>query len=268
MRIKPFENSGGYTVFENSILDLIMPICKPNTWKVVCATLRKTTGWRKESDRISISQYHELTGISGRDTLIRAIQDALDNNFIVREPAGNSFYYSLNRDYEMDVNDEMVLEPDQSEDDNKKTVLKSYRNRYENHTEIGMKIIHTKQRNKETKVSPVYEDIEPAKRSKTGFYAIAEALAEVTGMSMAINEKALLKEARALQRDERVTPELIRIKYGPGGPWYSQDWRGRKGQRPGLYEIRSTLFSFEHVEPNVIKGGLKDRPVKENGGLK
>ncbi len=100
-------------------------------------------------------------------------------------------------------------------------------------------------------------------------YAIAEAIAEVTGTSMKIVGLQIIKEARKIAQDARVSPELIRRIYSKGGMWYTDDWRGKKGQRPGLYDIAPTIFAFYHDDDDgIIRGDLKDRPVKERGGLK
>lgn len=62
--------------------------------KVVLAIIRKTLGWQKEKDRISMSQIREMTGLR-QQSVQRGIELALDHGFIVREPVGQSFVYSL-----------------------------------------------------------------------------------------------------------------------------------------------------------------------------
>jgi DnaD/phage-associated family protein len=156
--IKPFERVGGHTVFENDILDYVMPLCKPNTWKVVCAVLRKTIGWedkksptgRKEEDRISFSQFQLLTGISSRETMADAIEDALTMEIITRRAVGNTFMYQLNRDYVLEISTETV--PDNSTEivpiekvTGTETVPPKNDNRYGNRTAIGTDSVHTKQ---------------------------------------------------------------------------------------------------------------------------
>ena len=79
---------------------------------------------------------------------------------------------------------------------------------------------------------------------------------------MDIDKSQLFREAKCLAKDARVSPELIRQIYSPGGIWYSQDWRGKKGQRPGLYDVRKTIFAFGE-SAHIDKGGPKSRPVKE-----
>jgi len=62
--------------------------------KVVLAVIRKTLGWQKERDKISMSQIRDLTGL-GQQSVQRGIEQALEHGFIEREPAGQQFFYSL-----------------------------------------------------------------------------------------------------------------------------------------------------------------------------
>ena len=101
MTNKPFAEIGNYTTFPNEIIDHIMPKCKPNTWKVVCITVRKTIGWHKDEDQISLSQYMKLTGIVGRSTLSQALQDAVTQGYLIKTE-GPTNSYAINRDYEIE----------------------------------------------------------------------------------------------------------------------------------------------------------------------
>lgn len=62
--------------------------------KVVLAVIRKTLGWQKERDKISMSQIRTLTGMK-QQSVQRGIDLALTHCFIEREPAGQQFFYSL-----------------------------------------------------------------------------------------------------------------------------------------------------------------------------
>lgn len=118
MKIKPFSRAGGYTIFDNAILDYIMPECSPYTWKVLCAVIRKTVGWqdgqdpnaRKVEDEISISQFMVLIGSPSRGTTQRAVQDAMDTGYLQKRKVGRSYRYRLNREYELDLPDFETVE--------------------------------------------------------------------------------------------------------------------------------------------------------------
>ena len=89
-----------YTQFQNWILDDIMPQCNPNEWKIICAVIRKTSGWGKTEDEISLSQFAQLTGIKSRPTLVKAIDAAIEHGFITRSPSRNSYAYTVSNGLE------------------------------------------------------------------------------------------------------------------------------------------------------------------------
>jgi len=163
IRILPFDNQDGFTIVHNCVFDNIMPICKPNTWKIVCAVIRKTIGWssintssgRKEKDVISTSQLQILTGIKQRSTIIDAVQDALESGYIIRVPKSDSYEYMLNRKFFIDIDEEkdnseitpddasVIITPD--------GVQKLHQMECNNHTTASVIITHTKERNKVNK---------------------------------------------------------------------------------------------------------------------
>ncbi|MCK5564512.1 MAG: hypothetical protein KAJ07_04645 [Planctomycetes bacterium] len=134
--IRPFEGVGKYTAFPNDAFKYIMPDCNGGTWKLVCLITRNTIGWHKPSDKMSFSQIMKGCGFSSRETCKNAIDDALDRGYILRQPDGNSFSYSLNKGYEFRTSTEIV--PSGGTEIVPKTVRKS--------TQNGTKTEHTKQK--------------------------------------------------------------------------------------------------------------------------
>jgi len=111
--IRPFEKPG-YTMFKNAILDHIMPNLSGSGWKILCVAIRQTIGWvdeetdsgRKETDRISYTQFMEKSGIGSFSTVSKAIKECLAKGYLLRHPSEDhkqGFDYSLNRRYEMEV---------------------------------------------------------------------------------------------------------------------------------------------------------------------
>lgn len=115
---------------------------------------------------------------------------------------------------------------------------------------------------KSAKQEPIYEDctevIEPVKKKSrsNGYYKIASAMAQVTGTSLESNKEQIYREAKLISRDARVTPEEIIKQFAPGGDWYRYDWRGQKGQRPTISQIRQTIFTFS--EPVTGRRAVKN----------
>jgi phage replication O-like protein O len=81
----------------NEILDRLLPILSPSQFKLVMAIVRKTYGWHKKSDDISLTQLERMTGMS-RQTVIDASTPLRASGFIVIGRSGRRgvLNYSLN----------------------------------------------------------------------------------------------------------------------------------------------------------------------------
>ena len=74
--IKPFARPG-FTMFNNYILEHIMPDLSANSWKVLCVAIRQTIGWqdeeaesgRREMEVISYSQFGRRDGGLGHQRM-------------------------------------------------------------------------------------------------------------------------------------------------------------------------------------------------------
>ena len=67
----------------NAVVDDLMSRLSPNAFKCYVLIVRKTTGWGKSSDKISISQFQAIAGIKKRDTVISALAELEKLNLIV-----------------------------------------------------------------------------------------------------------------------------------------------------------------------------------------
>jgi phage replication O-like protein O len=83
-----------YTKTPNLFLDEHLSEMGCAETKVVLAVIRKTFGWHKGRDRLSISQLMEITGLSNR-AVIDGTQQAIERGVIDRQKNGNSYEYWL-----------------------------------------------------------------------------------------------------------------------------------------------------------------------------
>ena len=67
----------------NAVVDDLMSRLSPNAFKCYVLIVRKTTGWGKSSDKISISQFQAIAGIKKRDTVISALAELAKLNLIL-----------------------------------------------------------------------------------------------------------------------------------------------------------------------------------------
>jgi phage replication O-like protein O len=83
-----------YTQVPNLLFDEHMLNMKEAELKVTLAIARKTFGWQKKEDQISLSQLVELTGLSNQGVR-NGIDAGVERGTIIRRPHGQSFIYSL-----------------------------------------------------------------------------------------------------------------------------------------------------------------------------
>jgi len=83
-----------YTQTPNAFFDEHLPDMGFAELKVVCFAMRKTFGWHKENDRISLSQFVDGTGLSKRG-VIDGIEAAIRRGVMHRKKDGQSYRYSL-----------------------------------------------------------------------------------------------------------------------------------------------------------------------------
>jgi hypothetical protein len=90
-----------YTMMDNYLFDHIMPVVKPNAWKILCLIIRKTRGWHKATDQISFSQIKAGTGISSDETVNNALKQLVGKGYILATKGGqwDATAYAINTKY-------------------------------------------------------------------------------------------------------------------------------------------------------------------------
>lgn len=104
--LRPFAEQGHYVKIFDPIFDEIMPNCPPNAFKVLLFVIRKTRGWAKDSDRLSVGQIQRGTGISSENTARAALAWLLEQQMILKVDGYSSadhvaYEYALNTEYEI-----------------------------------------------------------------------------------------------------------------------------------------------------------------------
>src|SRR5579859_2850729 len=92
------------TQVPNVLLDRIMPVATPATFKVLMCVARQTYGWRKEWDAISLTQLQEKTGLSDR-CVIDTMEDLRKAGLVLRRDGEQAQYgmeYALNLECDFD----------------------------------------------------------------------------------------------------------------------------------------------------------------------
>lgn len=73
-----------FTMFDNDILEALSKIkLRQESQRIFLVVVRKTVGYQREIDQISLSQFERATGLS-RKNVLRALQELLDHNMIIK----------------------------------------------------------------------------------------------------------------------------------------------------------------------------------------
>ena len=82
-------------IFPNSIIDALLPELSHSELKCYLCVLRKTKGWNKEEDAISVSQFMKVTGLSNK-AVISACESLVEREILERKSGDrNTGIYSI-----------------------------------------------------------------------------------------------------------------------------------------------------------------------------
>lgn len=232
--IQPFDTRDNFTRIHNYVIDVIMPMLKPNTFKVLMAIVRKTKGWGKDADQISYSQLRDLTGIKSDSTLAAALSDLEKRKYIfVNKADGETNTYSLNTSLEI-VEDEA-------------TSTKTVDHLYKNCRGTSTKTVDTKETIKETKQKK--EDPPSPLPSRTG-----DPLVDMAVRKFERRGKALLNSWQA-----ELNVELDAKKRTPLASRLAEIWKMTRSIEAGndrdlrkCHEVAVRLYSMGVSSPEVL----------------
>jgi phage replication O-like protein O len=90
----------GHLELANEIVESLAKIRISGTeWQLLWVILRKTYGWHKKRDAIPLTQFRDMTGLSGPHT-VRSLKKLLRKKVIVATRAGGATIYGFNKDFE------------------------------------------------------------------------------------------------------------------------------------------------------------------------
>lgn len=94
------QTENGYTRVANELLDAFARLdVSGSAWRVFMVIIRKTYGFQKKSDKISLSQFVLLSGLTRR-SVCRGVDELIKNNVIRVEKDGYTNAYSVQKDYQ------------------------------------------------------------------------------------------------------------------------------------------------------------------------
>src|SRR5579862_7049535 len=94
----------------NDLVDHWLPLLKEGELRILIVVLRKTFGWQKEKDQISLSMFEKITGMT-TSAVVNSIKSLVEKGLIKKEITGvfgkEEVFYSLVV-HDDDDNDEYI----------------------------------------------------------------------------------------------------------------------------------------------------------------
>lgn len=89
----------GHIDIAHEIAEALMKInLSPYEYRILWAIWRKTYGWHKKRDRISITQFQKMTGLK-RQNVSRTLKRLVNRNIIIRKDDSRIITYGFQKDY-------------------------------------------------------------------------------------------------------------------------------------------------------------------------
>lgn len=79
-----------YTQIPNVIFDYWMSVLTPAEFKVLLCICRKTFGWQKKRDRISLRQIEKMTGL-GKSSIIKNVEKLIELSLVIKIKSKDEF---------------------------------------------------------------------------------------------------------------------------------------------------------------------------------
>ncbi len=152
-----------YTQTPNILFDEIMRDLNGAELKVILAVIRKTFGWHKERDRISLTQLEEMTGLS-RQGILNAIHGKKKEKSVIGGLV-NKGYIKIIETKQGNVYELVVKEVDQQETASQLSRLEVVNKVDQESGLASQQSRHTKEKNLNKLSKEIYEEIEKAYES-------------------------------------------------------------------------------------------------------
>lgn len=272
MTVKPFDQNPDREYIDrlsNHLFDYIMPTLKPTEWMVLCFIIRKTTGWHKNTDKVSLAEIKDGTGIESVTTVNKAVTELENRGYITiqRGPQKRrANIYTLNTNFGLDItiskNDTVEHETVSKNDIvEPKTISKNdtvYKAEVETVSKNDIVEPQTISKNDNTKehIKEQYKSAESPGKNSNGsnesrnmFAALAD-LCKIDLSLVTSDTRGKLNQTEKKLRQAGITPEELK-RFDTW--WYANDWRGKQGQAPTPAQVRELWGQFKERGTVVLK---------------
>ena len=214
-----------YTKIPNGILDAMQTMSEAES-KLTALLCRQTYGYHTNSVRLTWNDIQESCGFSSRSTVAKAIELVEERGFFA---AGRRSVWLVNSTESVPNDGSNSTESVPNDGSNSTESVLDYS------TQSVPSFKEIKDPNGSKK-----KNTTPTPPPDPTLAEMVNALVDATGMSAHLNWGKLSDLARELLGGGYTAGQVAQV-YASGGWWYACDWRGQKGQRPGVTAVRETI---------------------------
>jgi phage replication O-like protein O len=247
-------DEGEYTRIHNAILETLFTArLSPLEFRIVLFVLRKTYGFHKKIDAISMTQFEECGG--SRPATVSAVNNLIRLQVLTREKYRNSFRYGFNKYFEQWLPEVFeTRRPHQikninSENGKANGTSKPNGTGKPDGTNIGKpdgtengKADGTHKRNKEIK-----KDI-PEQKIMFG------ELAKVCGVDMRLKAGQIGKTVKSLLSAGYTVDDITNFSEW----WKVNDWRGKRGELPTMPQVVDNIYKSKNGNGHTMSRGMEE----------
>jgi phage replication O-like protein O len=228
--------NGEYTRIHNSILEVLALAKLPaGALKLLLFLLRKTYGWNKKEDAISLTQWQEGTGLT-RHNVAAHLEQLVKLNVIYRTPQGQGFVYGFNK-YIEQWNTAVFTKDGNRAERWKGSPKQGTGSSVGTSSKTGTRTSSKLGTGTSSRTGTHKRQLKTPKDT-SAYQAVFDALMTVCKLDAALKGSQIGKTANALLKAGYLDGDVK----AQGDWWYRHDFRGRKGQPPTLAQVTDTIL--------------------------
>lgn len=268
--VRPFSVDSGYTQLSHSVVDDIMPIVSPAEFKIIIFVLRKTRGWQKALDALSIGQIQDGTGLS-KPTITNAITRLVSEGYMVKVDGSGTQpnQYGLNEFAEIPSSKNSLQQENSSSKNSLPLESSSSKNSLPLTPSSSKKFlptIETTKKEKEKESAPPPVESKPTPPHLANMQAAQEVYpAPIQALIQAIKDITLntntarIAEAAYTLFGFDATPEELKRLFLGKDSWFMKEGPGAWGNssRPNVGNVTSSIliareWEKQHTSPTRV----------------
>jgi phage replication O-like protein O len=257
-------DQGEFTRVHNAILETLAKAkLSPLEFRIVIFLLRKTYGFQKKSDTISITQFESCGG--SRTATVTAIKNLIRLMIITRTPNKQGFEYSFNKYIETWLPEVfMSRRPNQSINFKSKTSKPNESSEVNGTSKADGTVTSKADGTVTSKADGTHKRKKETIKDNSEHQRMFGKLSEICKVDPKLKGGFIGKTAQRLIKAGYTFDDLVLFSVW----WKENDFRGRKGNPPTMPQLEEMIFQSKQANIPVGKLSTQYEEFWEDGALK